>query len=405
MTEDTYYRFDNCRGEKAREDLPAWLRPVLDTRTPALHADIRKTYGLPGGPRSFAAAPLQRARINYAPDAADRYSAIVGALQGNPAVAGLIERVLAGGDVTLRIDDGDDTRYDRRSRTIFVSRSKNANQARAAILFELNNAANPHAHTDAAEGVMTTMAERGEAPGGGDYLHVAREMEKDEFISLVNYAHQAQGLGASGPAAAALREKYEALLAQGGGLSYDAFVAQNRRSGHTLDLAQAQHGAFTGKSSAEFPGIPLEFRDPVRYEAYQAGTGSARVRGQIAKTLAAEAGQFPVDARFTAAAPAWNPATIAAGYHQPLATLPVLPSSTAAASVTAASSNDASSSVQAPSLATNPDAGQASVPLATVPRTAPGRVGPSALERRLGFSIALSPEEIEEDLALIRGLS
>ena len=52
--------FRHLPGDKPREELPAWLRPILETRTPALVGDARKTYGLPGGPRSFAAAPLQR---------------------------------------------------------------------------------------------------------------------------------------------------------------------------------------------------------------------------------------------------------------------------------------------------------------------------------------------------------
>jgi hypothetical protein len=299
-----------------------------------------------------AAAPLQRMKIDYGTGAEEKYGSIVKALKRNPAVAGLIERVLAGGDVKLSIDKDEDTRYDRSTRTIYVGRDKEKHQARAAILFELNNAANPHTYTDAAEGVLTTMNASVDKLGGGDYLHVAREMEKDEFISLVNYVHQAEALGAGKQASRALREKYVDLLIEGGRLSYDSYVEQNRTSDHTLELAMAQHKEFTGPRGPSFPAIPRRYGDRAHYVAHQSGTGSARAglrsstRGPApADTLAEEAELYPVDARFTAAAPAWDPDAIQADYHQPLARPAALPAAAAAAPA-AASSSHASSGVR-----------------------------------------------------------
>lgn len=52
--------FRRLPGERCASELPLWLRPVLDERAPCLIADIRKDYSTAKGPRSYAAAPLQR---------------------------------------------------------------------------------------------------------------------------------------------------------------------------------------------------------------------------------------------------------------------------------------------------------------------------------------------------------
>ena len=313
-----------------------------------------------------------------------QYERIVARLKQDPNVANLVENVLGAGGITIRTDDKNDTRYDRSRRTIYVSKSKSPRAAAAAILFELNNANNPHTYTDAAESGLLAMGQLGESPQGADFIHVAREMEKDEFVSLVNYAYQVENLAPLGLSTTDLKEKYQGVL-DDGQLSYEKFDAQNRSSGHTIELAKSSHQAFTGGYS-EFPEVSYAYENPSGYAAYMTGKGSTRVRSQIKKKLddKESRGVNTVSDRIRKTAPAFDPSDVGATYH-------LLPSASASPSATPAPSAGSSSP-------------QPVAPLRAMPAS-PGRAEQqriARLENTFGVRVRLTDAEIEEDLRAIQ---
>jgi hypothetical protein len=248
---------------------------------------------------------------------AGQYSEIIDRFRSDTNALDLINTVLAGGNLTIMTSDDDDTRYVRATRTIHVHGKGTKSQASAAILFELCNAANDHRYTDAAESGLGEMATARAKPTGADYIHVAKEMEKDEFVSLTQYAHIASTMHG---ADAVMRQKYDAVEASSGGLSYDKYVEQNARSSHTLDLAKAQQQNYTG-GYEEISNVPLQYVKP---EAYYGATGGAtksrRSAGLVIETLRREeeAGMNRVDSRLTSKAPPFDPAEIASRFGLPV---------------------------------------------------------------------------------------
>lgn len=256
-------------------------------------------------PNHTSTCPAQSStpgELEYSGNKAGVYERIVGELSKDPKIAALISEVLSQDKVTIRTDSGDDTRYDRTRRTIYVgAKKKNKGEIAAAILFELNNAKNPHTYTNAAEANLLAMGEASKEPTGVDYIRVAKEMERDEYLSLREYANQVTNLSSavklSEKDRKQLRENFEALKSDGDDtleLSYTKFVDQNRRSGHTLQLAQAQQVNFTGGLSP-FPEVPYAYTDAANYDAYMAGGLRPRVRSTVEKTLAYQKERGVVD--------------------------------------------------------------------------------------------------------------
>ena len=181
-------------------------------------------------------------------------------------ISGLIKKIEKEG-IKIKETDQDDTRYDRQKKTIYVYKKKKEDELKAALLFELNNADNPHKYTDAVEEVLLDMSKKDETLTGMDYIHVAKEMEKDEFVSLVNYHHQVKDLYKNQKIPKKLAEKYDEMEEEGGKLSYAKYVDQNRKSGHTSDLAEAQHDNFMRGKGSKFEdlSLPVEYLHPGSY--------------------------------------------------------------------------------------------------------------------------------------------
>ena len=212
-------------------------------------------------------------------------------LQQNPATSVLMERALALNtrDIKIKLDAGDDTRWDRQTGTIYISRSKKGPAIRAALLFELNNAANPHAKTNAVESRMAALSERDVRLTGPDYFRIAQEMEKDEFDSLQAYRDQVEAMGGSESHLKTMREKYMDLIGEHGQLDYEKFVQQNIASGHTMELAKAQYAAYTGRSPDELGLImPLRLQEPNNYKAFMKAELRPRSAEKVGEQIEAD---------------------------------------------------------------------------------------------------------------------
>lgn len=237
--------------------------------------------------RKPAAGPgnvIQLFKINAGP-----YDSVMNELLKMPQVRKIVEERLKTGDINIKQAKDDDTYWDRKTSTIFVSNKKKGAEIKAAILFELNNAVNPHTNTDNIEKRMMTLSEKGVDLTGPDFFGVGQEMEKDEFLSLKNYKEQVEASGASGKELATLKEKYASILGGKGELDYDLFVKQNISSGHTMDLARLQYANYTGKDMSLLDTImPLRLRDPMAYEQYRKGAMRPRQKGKIEETLKEE---------------------------------------------------------------------------------------------------------------------
>jgi hypothetical protein len=182
-------------------------------------------------------------KIKYAGAKSTLYEGIVKELCSSKAVQELIASVLKMGALTIRTASNDDTRYDRKNRTIYVSSKKEAPEAAAAILFELNNANSAYTFTDAAEKALEQLTIAGDEITLTDFLYIATEAEKDEYVSLVHYRNQVEGLSSKTFDLAVLRDKYIALDASNPQTFYDAYVQQNLSSGHTYEMAEAYYVA------------------------------------------------------------------------------------------------------------------------------------------------------------------
>jgi hypothetical protein len=203
-------------------------------------------------------------------------------LRKNAAVAALLDGLPDG--VQFKITAENDTRYDRASSTIQIYSQKKGDELVAAVLFEANNADNPLLYTTDVESVLTQMSRDGKTLSSRDFINVARQMEKDEFISLINYHEQVKALYNVIPPK--IMAKLEASLVDGE-LSYSKFVDQNRSSGHTVELARAQFANFTGESPGDFH-VPLRISNPTAVANLKSGTGSQRGRDKTQALLADE---------------------------------------------------------------------------------------------------------------------
>lgn len=173
-------------------------------------------------------------------------------------------------------------RFDRRSSTIAVPSGKTGAAFLAAVLFELNEAQNTYYFTDKAEAVLIGIAEEGGDPTSADFLVVANEMLKDEFLSLVSYYQQVKRLYPNGNIPPEISEKYEGLLDADDNLSYEAFEEQSIRSGHIIDLALSQFNSFDLNE-------PYELYIPVRYRNVpDRARGASRRESGVDSELARE---------------------------------------------------------------------------------------------------------------------
>lgn len=227
-------------------------------------------------------------------------------------ISGLIKKIKKE-DIKIQETDQDDTRYDRKQKTIYVYKKKKEDELKAALLFELNNANNPHKYTDAVEEVLLEMSEKDETLTGMDYIHVAKEMEKDEFVSLVNYHHQVKKLYKNQKIPEKLAEKYDEMEEEGGKLSYTKYVDQNRKSGHTSDLAAAQHDNFMRGKGSKFEdlSLPVEYVHPQSYTLNGGkleAIGTARSKRKAQQQLDNQ--KMEVNQKLLGAAPAFKPEDI-----------------------------------------------------------------------------------------------
>ena len=274
------------------------------------HSDAQRSAATKAEPRQRSTARSSKRSRNQArnalpagldiPSGDSKLRDILARLIAAPAIARLMSDA---SPVNIRRDPDADTRFlagQNGPGTIYVpSHPESDSHLAAALLFEAVNATNPHTYTRAAEAVLQQKSNQGVDLKTQDFIKTALEMEKDEFISLKRYADLVKSLPSRGLAKNILRDKYDGIFRSGetAAQAYKRYTDLNRRSGHTLELAQAQRDAYYGDNRGPRLQPPLEFRDPSSYDAYQrhqAGTGatsssrrpSRRITSRIAEQIA-----------------------------------------------------------------------------------------------------------------------
>lgn len=218
----------------------------------------------------------------------EKFQKVINEMMQNRTILELINKATEDKDIYLKESRSDDTRWDRRTNTIYISSSKKGSQIVAAILFELNNAANPHKFTDEIEAKLVKLSKQQKELTGPDFFRIAQEMEKDEFISLQNYMQQVESYDVSKQKKETLREKYKDLI-KNGQLDYDLYKEQNILSGHTMELAGLQYQNYTGYDPANLETImPLRLKRPSDFKSYSSGLMRQRQRSKFERALLEE---------------------------------------------------------------------------------------------------------------------